>query len=349
MRLAAELGPRRALSGESLPARYPQVAAAVAQGVISDRHAALICRTITDLPDAVLEQAGAVEATLVDHARTLNPDQLAVLTRTVRACLDPDGVLASERDHDRHRHATITTLPDGSGRLQAQLTGEATAVWQTILNTLARPVPDVDTGEGDRRSPGQRRHDALLDAGQRLLRAGTLPDAGGAPATVLLTLTLEQLEARTGLATTAHGGVISVPQALRIAAEADIVPVVLGDAGGVLGYGLTRRTASIGQRRALAARDGGCSFPGCDRPPDWCETHHVTPWVDGGCTDLDNLTLVCGFHHREHRKRGWTCHITNGVPYWRPPSWLDHTQTPRRNTTHHMPLHFTASPTPAPT
>ncbi len=349
VRLAAELGPRRALSGESLPARYPQVAAAVAQGVISDRHAALICRTITDLPDAVLEQAGAVEATLVDHARTLNPDQLAVLTRTVRACLDPDGVLASERDHDRHRHATITTLPDGSGRLQAQLTGEATAVWQTILNTLARPVPDVDTGERDRRSPGQRRHDALLDAGQRLLRAGTLPDAGGAPATVLLTLTLDQLEARTGLATTAHGGVISVPQALRIAAEADIVPVVLGDAGGVLGYGLTRRTASIGQRRALAARDGGCSFPGCDRPPDWCETHHVTPWVDGGCTDLDNLTLVCGFHHREHRKRGWTCHITNGVPYWRPPRWLDSTQTPRRNTTHHIPLHFTASPTPAPT
>jgi hypothetical protein len=57
----------------------------------ADRHAALICRTIDGLPDAALEQAGAVEATLVEHARTLNPDQLAVLTRTVRACLDPDG------------------------------------------------------------------------------------------------------------------------------------------------------------------------------------------------------------------------------------------------------------------
>jgi uncharacterized protein DUF222/HNH endonuclease len=349
VRLAAELGPRRALSGERLPAKFPLVAAAVAEGAIGDRHAALICRTIDGLPDAVLEQAGAVEATLVEHARTLNPDQLAVLTRTVRACLDPDGVLAAERDHDRHRHATLTVLPDGSGRLQACLTGEATAVWQTILSTLARPIPDGDTGERDRRSAGQRRHDALLDAGRRLLRAGTLPDAGGAPATVLLTVTLEQLEARTGLVTTAHGGVISVPQALRIAAEADLVPVVLGDAGGVLGYGLTRRTASPGQRRALAARDGGCSFPGCDRPPDWCETHHVIGWVDGGRTDLDNLTLACGFHHREHRKRGWTCHITNGVPYWRPPSWLDHTQTPRRNTTHHIPLNFTASLTPAPT
>ena len=118
-------------------------------------------------------------------------------------------------------------LPDGSGRLHAQLTGEATAVWQTILSTLARPVPDTGDGEPDRRSPGQRRHDALLDAGRRLLRAGTLPDAGGAPATVLLALTLDQVESRTGLATTAHGGAVSVPQALRIAAEADIVPVVL--------------------------------------------------------------------------------------------------------------------------
>src|SRR6478736_9205757 len=132
VRLAAELGPRRALSGQPLPPKFPLVAAAVAEGAIGDRHAALICRTITDLPDAVLEQAGAVEATLVEHARTLNPDQLAVLTRTVRACLDPDGVLASEPDHDRRRGAVLTARPDGSGRLHAQLTGEATAVWQTF-------------------------------------------------------------------------------------------------------------------------------------------------------------------------------------------------------------------------
>src|SRR4029078_13626286 len=145
------------MSGQPLPARFPQTAAAVAQGAIGDRHAALICRTIDGLPHAVLEQGGAVETMLVEHARTLNPDQLAVLTRTVRACLDPDGVLAAEHDHDRHRHATLTLLPDGSGRLQACLTGEATAVWQTILSTLARPVPDAATAERDRGRTGQRR------------------------------------------------------------------------------------------------------------------------------------------------------------------------------------------------
>jgi len=60
-----------------------------------------------------------------------------------------------------------------------------------------------------------------------------------------------------------------------------------------------------------------------------------------------NLTLVCGFHHREHRKRGWTSQMTDGIPYWRPPRWLDPNQTPRRNTTHHLPLQFRVAPTRA--
>jgi Domain of unknown function (DUF222) len=123
-------------------------------------------------------------------------------------------------------------------------------VWQAVLDTLARPVPGSEAGELDRRSPGQRRRDALLDAGRRLLRSGTLPDAGGTPATVLVTMTLDQLEARTGLATTAHSGPISVRQALRIAVEANIVPVVLDGRGAVLHLGRTRRTASPVQRVA---------------------------------------------------------------------------------------------------
>ncbi len=214
-RLAADLGPRRAVSGEKLAPRFPQIAAALAEGAISTRHATVITTTVDRIPDAVLaeqpELAAQVEPTLLGHARTVDPDRLAMLARTVTACLNPDGVLASERDRERRRDATLAVLPDGSGRLAATLTGEATAVWTTILDTLARPVPVAD-GQTDRRSPAQRRHDALLDAGRRLLRSGELPDAGGTPATVLLTLTLDQLETRTGLATTGHGGALSIPR-----------------------------------------------------------------------------------------------------------------------------------------
>jgi hypothetical protein len=60
------------------------------------------------------------------------------------------------------------------------------------------------------------------------------------------------------------------------------------------------------QRIALAARDKGCAFPGCDRPPGWTDVHHVIPWRTGGRTDLDNLILLCRHHHRLVHEGGWT-------------------------------------------
>jgi hypothetical protein len=348
VRLSADLAPRRAVSGEQLEPRFPLVARALADGKISARHAAIICASVGRLPDRVVvdqpELVAQVEPTLLEHAQTLDPEQLAVLARRVTACLDPDGVLATDRDQARHRDATLVTLPDGSGRLTATLTSQAAAVWTTVLDTLSRPVP-TET-EPDRRTPGQRRHDALTDAGRRLLRSGDLPDAGGTPATVLITLTLDQLETRLGLVTTAHGGTLTIPAALQLAADAQIVPVVLDARGAVLHLGRTRRLASPAQRLALAARDRGCSFPACDRPPDWCETHHVKPWAEGGTTDLDNTTLLCGFHHREHAKRGWTVRLVHGMPEWIPPRWIDPQHVPRRNNTHHVPVRF---PPPTPT
>jgi hypothetical protein len=127
----------------------------------------------------------------------------------------------------------------------------------------------------DTRTSLQRRHDGLLEAELRLLCAGTLPDCGGTPVTVVATMNGQDLQAQTGYATTGHGELFNVAELLRLAAEAEIIPVVLTDTGGVMCYGRARRTASRAQRRALAARDmgappacgGGCSFPGCTRPP----------------------------------------------------------------------------------
>ena len=333
VRAAGDLGARRTLTGDLLPPMLPAVAAAQAEGAISDRHAAVIRATVHALPAAAAEQAEQVEAALTGHAQRLDPDQLGKAARRLLACLDPDGTRPDDADHARRRDLTLTRLSDGSARLTGYLTPGCTAVTEAWLDALAAPVPAAD-GEPDRRTGGQRRHDALQDLGRRALRGGGLPDSGGTPATLLLTMTLADLESRAGLATTSHGGLITVPEALRLAGEADLIPVVLTDTGGILGYGRARRVATAEQRLALAARDGGCSFPACDRPAAWCQAHHVIPWIDGGPTDLDNLTLVCGFHHREFAKRGWACHITDGGPHWTPPAWLDPDRTPRRNTAH---------------
>lgn len=72
-----------------------------------------------------------------------------------------------------------------------------------------------------------------------------------------------------------------------------------------LALGLAARLATPGQRRALAIRDGGCVFPGCDRPPGWCDAHHVQPHDQLGPTDLPNLALLCRYHHGVTHRRGW--------------------------------------------
>jgi hypothetical protein len=118
-----------------------------------------------------------------------------------------------------------------------------------------------------------------------------------------------------------------------MANNADIIPAVLNASGAVLDLGRSRRIASHTQTLALIARDGGCSFPGCDRAAQWCERHHIKEWIDGGETNLDNLTLLCRYHHHNFATRGWTCRInTDGLPEWIPPGWVDRTRTPLINT-----------------
>ena len=162
-------------------------------------------------------------------------------------------------------------------------------MWRTVLDALSRPAPQADAMP-DPRSGGQRRHDALLDAGQRLLRAGDLPDAGGTPVTLLITLTDQQLATGHGHAVTEHGELLSAATAIRLADQAALTSCVLTATGGIHDYGSTRRLATPPMRRALAARDHGCTFPGCTVPPSWCQTHHVITWQAGGPTSLNNLT-----------------------------------------------------------
>jgi hypothetical protein len=92
----------------------------------------------------------------------------------------------------------------------------------------------------------------------------------------------------------------------RLRAAARRLPPVLGGAPTQpLDVGRTTRVVQPAQRTALAVRDGGCVFPGCDRPLAWCEAHHLVHWLDGGSTDLDNLALVCRAHHRAVHEGGW--------------------------------------------
>ena len=88
-----------------------------------------------------------------------------------------------------------------------------------------------------------------------------------------------------------------------------LLPPVLGGAPAQpLEVGRASRVVQAAQRTALAVRDGGCVFPGCDRPLAWCEAHHLRHWLHGGPTDLANLALLCRAHHRAVHEGGWRLH-----------------------------------------
>ena len=154
---------------------------------------------------------------------------------------------------------------------------------------------------------------------------------------LILTATVQDAQAGTGYATTGHGALIPINTALDLATNGETLGIVFDPHGGIHDYGQRERIVPPAMRLALIARDKGCTFPDCDRPPAWTQAHHFIAYADGGPTSLDNCGLLCGYHHREFAQHGWTGTIINGIPHWTPPHWLDPTQTPRRNTMHDPP------------
>ncbi|MDQ1743584.1 MAG: hypothetical protein QOE23_1923 [Pseudonocardiales bacterium] len=332
VRQARELAPRSTLTGDRLPPLLPATAAARAAGTITAKHAEVIIRTMDRLRAARLpvpDQTEA-EAFLVEQARTFNATILTGIARQLIDTLDPDGRLADEQSHQHRRFLSCVPGEDGMHRLTADLDPETAALAMTVLHALAAPKPST-AGDRDERSAGQRLHDAFRSVLKLALRAGELPASGGIPATVLITMTADQFETGTGLAHTSYGQKLSVDQALRLADQAAIGWIVHNSTGGILNYGTTRRTATDKQTLALIARDQGCAFPGCADPPEWTEKHHITAWRHGGATDLDNLCLLCDFHHDRIDTGGWSITMAGDVPWFVPPAWVDPEQKPQRN------------------
>jgi hypothetical protein len=169
----------------------------------------------------------------------------------------------------------------------------------------------------------------LHEACGKLLKSADQPSVGGVPAAVIVTIGVDDLLAKAGVAEASDGSVLTSDQLLRIADETEIWPAIINRDGIPLALGRSQRLASRGQTMALIARDAGCSFRGCTHPPAWCDRHHIFDWIHGGCTDLNNLTLLCRYHHTHFLQKGWACRLSaDGLPEWIPPWWIDQQQRP---------------------
>ncbi|OBB98731.1 HNH endonuclease signature motif containing protein [Mycobacterium sp. 852002-40037_SCH5390672] len=345
---AEDLGERRALTGEPLAPQLSATAAGQRAGLIGDGHVKVIRGFFAHLPAEVdISTRQAAEADLADKAGGYRPEELAKYAQRVMDWLNPDGEF-SDAERARKRAITLGRQEfDGMSRITGLVTPELRAAIEAMLAKLAAPgacnpadeapvvdtTPDEDAVRRDSRSQAQRNHDGFLAGLRGLFASGKLGQHNGLPVSIVVTTTLQDLEAATGKGLTAGGTLVPMSDVIRWAGHAHHYLAIF-DKGRSLALYHTKRLASPAQRIMLYAKDRGCTKPGCDAPGYHSQVHHVQGWAATRRTDINDLTLACGPDNRL-AENGWTTRTNaRGHTEWIPPPHLDHGQ-PRTNTFHH--------------
>lgn len=332
------------------PAQATRIAA-VAQACCSPEHAVLAravrssavgvpaARTaLLEAPKVLAVLPAATHDEVYGHFLQLPPGSGA---RPIRAL--SERVIATYADENHLRQVdeltdaveTVgwTALPNGMARLTADLAPAHAHRVRHALDALSRPSPansccdnvfhrhdkGEPSGDRDERRPAKRRADALMlliGAGAAAIDAdGTTAKSGSAR--VVVTVGLDVLTDRLrGSACGEDLTVLTAAQARRLACDADVLPMVLGSRSEPLDVGREQRLVKPGLRAAVAQRDRHCTFPECDRPPSWCEVHHVVPWHAGGPTSLENSALLCVRHHTTVHRYGYAAHVDGELVSW---------------------------------
>lgn len=290
--------------------------------------------------DGSAQLRGELTAELTEHLRVMF-DSLAAPKPAADGAKDTRS--AGQRRHD--------ALLDAVKRLErADQLPDTGGVSATLLLTMTTDATTADSDgcgddgndshDGDGEQAGSATDDTVQrdtvqrDAGTTAGTPRTLAPARQPHGTVRSNSGPYRLAGHR-LARTGHGTLIPPAEALRWAGgDVRILTVAFDRLGRVSAHGHAQRLFTEGQRLAMTARDLGCSFPGCDVPPSWCEAHHVTEYAKSGRTTIDEGTLLCGFHHREFERLGWICTMIHSVPHWTPPWWVDPDQVPIRNHAH---------------
>ncbi|UVI35526.1 HNH endonuclease signature motif containing protein [Brevibacterium spongiae] len=151
----------------------------------------------------------------------------------------------------------------------------------------------------------------------------------GAAYALVVNAKAEDLATMTGKAVTGVEAPFPITSAALEGLNGSVFFHLMGEKAKSMALATERRLATEKQLAILASRDQGCTFPGCDTPPGWCEAHHIVPWADEGKTDVNNLTLACGAHHHLIDKSDWYCEMLfDGRPAWVPPASLDPARKP---------------------
>jgi len=198
----------------------------------------------------------------------------------LRHAHDPQGYAADEVEAVEARTLEIKSGGNGFVSIKGFFDSAVAAAVRKALEPLARKA-----GADDKRERERRLADALVQLA-----------TGAKPAQLQVTASIETLMGLAGApaAEMEFSLPISAKTVERMACDCSVVRVLMGADSAVIDVGKATRKISPAMRRGLNARDGGCRWPGCDRPAYWSEGHHLRHWIKGGPTELDNLVLLWG-------------------------------------------------------
>src|SRR2546426_8455687 len=293
----------------------PETSAALANGEIGYQAASALCHLRDQLGD---NWEPANEAEMVDNARRFSVENLRLCCRHARHVADPDGFDRDREGDFERRWLNVSPMLDGMHSVDGVLDPVTGAAFRAALDSLA-----LWRGPEDRRNHGQRTADALAEMLEHHMNEGRLPRRKGVRPHLTLTTSLQGLKGEVGVqaAELELGIPISGKTVERLACDCTMSRVLMADSV-VVDVGRATRIISPATRRALQVRDRGCRWPGCDRPVGWSTPHHIEFWSRGGSTDLDNLVLLCHFHHRLVHEGGWQVVRVGDEIHVIPPEWL---------------------------
>ncbi len=303
-----------------------ELARAIRTGELSVDAAAVFASGMVGLSDT--EATSDVFRRALAKAPGLALHDVRKLVWRAQALADP---LAWEKREERQygeRYASLRDDADGMVTLTARLTPLDSASVRAVLDANVRWAMQqrrVDPSS-DTRTPGQMRADILVTLCRHALDCDQ--PTSGVKTTVVVRMTHAELIAGLGVGEVdGLGQPVSTSALRQAAADAELIPAILGGESEVLDWGRRRRLFTQAQRLALVERDGGCAW--CNAPPSWCEAHHIRWWErDVGSTDLSNGVLLCArCHHRVHRD-GWEIGVRGGVVWFTPPRSVDPARIP---------------------
>jgi len=287
---------RRLALAHALDHDHEPVRDAMAASQVSEDQAAVIVTGVDPLP---AEHRRKAQAHLIGCAAAHDPVALRRLAQHVLEVVAPEiadahQLQALERQEALAEEACrFTITDDGHGQCHGRFT-----LPSPVGAILKQAVLAIN-------SPRHRHHSGTPQGlGHAFCEYVTrypidrLPQAGGVDATVVVTMTLENLlgDSHTP-ALLDTGEPISPAQARKLACEAGVIPMVLGGKSKILDLGRKKRLYDLYQRIAIRHRDQHCTTLGCDWPAALCHVHHNIPWSRGGKTDIADGRLLCPRHH----------------------------------------------------